>query len=73
MSQQVFVGIDVAFAKNKKLPVCIAINDGDRLVPLELKGPKILPIPRGSGNAATLDPDTAPAFAHAVLACLPAV
>ncbi|MBD3648137.1 MAG: DUF429 domain-containing protein, partial [Pseudomonadales bacterium] len=32
-----------------------------------------LPIPRGSGNAATLDPDTVAAFAHAVLAWLQAV
>lgn len=49
-----FVGVDVAFAKRKHLPVSICTWRDGRLVPEALR---LLPFepPRGQGNVATLD------------------
>ena len=49
-----FVGIDVAFAKRKRLPVSVCTWRDGRLVPEALR---LLPFepPRGQGNVATLD------------------
>ena len=49
-----FVGIDVAFAKRKRLPIVVCVQETEGLVPLPLKlwGHKS---PKGSGNVATLD------------------
>ena len=49
-----FVGIDVACAKRKRLPVSVCTWRDGRLVPKALR---LLPIepPRGQGNVATLD------------------
>ena len=49
-----FVGIDVAFAKRKRLPVSVCTWRDGRLVPEALR---LLPLtpPRGQGNVATLD------------------
>ena len=49
-----FVGIDLAIAKKKKLPVSICTWQNGRLIPESLR---LLPIepPRGRGNAAVLD------------------
>lgn len=60
-----FVGIDLAFAKNKRLPVCLATWRDGRLVPLPLAGKEVPAPPRGSGNIATLDPDAVGQFAEA--------
>ena len=49
-----YVGIDVAFARYKSLPISICIRNGGRLLPIPLKQhPRSLP--RGYGNPATLD------------------
>lgn len=57
-----FVGIDVAFAKGKRLPIVIARwVDGD-LVPYSLRSAPFEP-PRGLGNRATLDEVSVRAFA----------
>lgn len=50
----VYIGIDVACAKGKSLPVVICTKDEDRLVPLPLLKHPAKP-PKGFGNAATLD------------------
>lgn len=50
----VFIGIDVAFAKQKRLPIVVAHWQGGRLVPLPLRTLPFQP-PRGAGNVATLD------------------
>lgn len=50
----VFVGIDVAFAQKKRLPIVIARWQDGRLVPFPLRTLLFQP-PRGAGNAATLD------------------
>ena len=60
-----YVGIDVAFAKKKRLPVCICVHQGERLVPLPLRQRSRRP-PRGRGNAATLDPAVVDRFARDV-------
>lgn len=49
-----FVGIDVAFAQKKRLPIVIARWQSGRLVPFPLRTLSFQP-PRGFGNAATLD------------------
>ena len=49
-----YVGIDVAFARNKSLPISICIRNGGRLLPIPLKQHPRSP-PRGYGNPATLD------------------
>ena len=57
-----FVGIDVAFAKRKRLPVVICTWEQGRLVPVPLRGLEIAP-PRGRGNAAAVRPAEVAAFA----------
>jgi hypothetical protein len=37
-SMQAFVGIDVAFAKGKLLPICVCTWEGTPLVPLGTQG-----------------------------------
>ena len=45
----IFVGIDVACANNKPLPICFARHDGDRLVPMPIRR-ELLKFPRSRGN-----------------------
>lgn len=49
-----YVGIDLAIAKNKYLPVVVCTWKQGRLIPQPLRRLDITP-PRGRGNAATLD------------------
>jgi hypothetical protein len=62
----VFCGIDVAFAKGKRLPLCVCKwEDGTLIpirVPVELEGRT----PRGSGNKASLEPSIVERFANEV-------
>ncbi len=58
-----FVGIDVAFAKTKRLPVVVGIINDGRLEPLPLRTASARP-PRGSGNAPTLEPQVVKIFAE---------
>lgn len=51
---QVFVGIDVACAKKKRLPVCFVENTGNRPVPLQLNRTMLDFFPRGEGNTEVL-------------------
>lgn len=68
-----YAGIDVAFAKNKLLPIAVCIRVGTGLQPLPLRGFGDVRPPRGSGNRATLDPETVARFADDALAYLRAV
>src|SRR5918993_1481185 len=68
-----FAGIDVAFAKRKRLPVCVATWQHGRLVPLPLADRSAPPSPRGSGNVATLDSATVDTFADETARYLRAV
>jgi hypothetical protein len=61
-----FVGIDVAFAKGKCLPVCVCLREGVRIRPLPLATISTLRPPVGRGNAATLDADGLAQFADQV-------
>ena len=65
---RLFVGIDLAFAKNKQLPICIVRIDAGRLLPLVSQG--LPPIPRGSGNVASLRPVIVRKFASDLSAYL---
>jgi predicted nuclease with RNAse H fold len=49
--KDVFVGIDVACARAKRLPICFSAKDGRRLVPLEIAADVSKGMPRGLGNA----------------------
>ena len=62
-----FVGIDVAIAKKKRLPVCLLVGEGDRLRGISLKESKLPKPPCGEGNRAALDPVRAGLFAQEVL------
>src|SRR5271166_5456410 len=53
----VFVGIDVACARNKRLPICIASFNGHRLEPLELPAELARTFPVGPGNIDILKDD----------------
>jgi predicted nuclease with RNAse H fold len=64
--KQLYIGIDVAFAKKKRLPICAAYLDGKRLTPLRLDEYELPVIPRGSGNVASLQSDIVAEFANAV-------
>src|SRR5215472_7376148 len=46
-----YVGIDVACAKGKRLPLCFVTYQGDQLVPLRIPVELRNRVPRGLGNA----------------------
>ncbi|HEX2777165.1 MAG TPA: DUF429 domain-containing protein, partial [Candidatus Acidoferrales bacterium] len=50
-----FVGIDVAFAKGKPLPICVCTWKRDRLIPFPIRGAVLPDAPRGSGNRGSID------------------
>lgn len=66
MKEDLFVGIDVAFAKQKKLPICICKRFGPQLIPLSTRVPGLPEVPRGSGNRYTIDPVAVGSFAQQV-------
>lgn len=68
----VFIGIDVACAKGKYLPLVICSKEGGRLLPLPLANCQIKP-PRGLGNALTLHDKRNEAFASDVANYIKAV
>jgi hypothetical protein len=61
---QAFAGIDMAFAKRKRLPVCLCVWNDDCLTPLPLSSPDVPEPPRGHGNVASLDPIRVASFAN---------
>lgn len=61
----VFIGIDVACAKGKFLPLVICTQENGRLIPFPLASYPIKP-PRGLGNVRTLDDKVNQAFAEDV-------
>jgi hypothetical protein len=69
-ARTLFVGIDVAMAKGKRLPVAFMLADGGPPQPLPVRIRDVtgsLSPPRGMGNAALVnDPSSADAFATAV-------
>ena len=71
--RQAFAGIDVAFAKGKRLPVVVCVREGVRLVPLLLRDFREALPPRGRGNRIALDPEAVRTFALEALEYLRAV
>jgi uncharacterized protein DUF429 len=57
-----YVGIDLAIAKNKHLPVVVCTWEHGHLIPLPLRRLSLTP-PQGRGNAATLDRASVQRFA----------
>ena len=49
-----YVGIDVAIAKGKYLPIVVSTLEEGRLIPQRLKRLDVIP-PRGAGNVAVFD------------------
>jgi hypothetical protein len=64
MMRNAFTGIDVAFAKGKRLPVVVCVREGSRLVPLPLRNLREALPPRGRGNRIALDPEAVLMFAR---------
>ena len=58
-----YVGVDVAFAKGKYLPISVCVRQEGRLKPLPLKDRPVSP-PRGSGNVAALKEHIVQQFAR---------
>jgi hypothetical protein len=73
MTLKAFVGIDVAFANGKRLPIVVCTIDRGRLKPLRLhEFGQPLP-PRGRGNRVALNPKAVNVFALETLEYLRAV
>lgn len=71
--EPVFVGIDVAYAKNKPLPVSMAVRRDNNLAPLALTHIADLKPPRGKGNRAILEPKNIHLFVEEAIAYVRAV
>lgn len=65
-----FVGIDVAFAKRKRLPVCICVREHQRLRVVSLRSRDLPKPPIGRGNRAVLGPVEVRQFALEALGYL---
>ncbi len=63
---EAFVGIDVAFTKRKRLPVCVCTWQHQRLIPLPLLNECAPLPPRGHGNVAAINPLIVASFADEV-------
>jgi hypothetical protein len=57
-----FIGIDVAVAEGKHLPIVVSVQQEGRLIPQKLRPESIVP-PCGAGNVAVLDPIWQQSFA----------
>jgi len=63
MRDKAWVGIDVACAKGKSLPIVVCVMEGKTLVPLKLRSlPELVP-PKGMGNACVIDSTVTKKFA----------
>jgi hypothetical protein len=62
--RDVYVGIDVAFAKRKRLPVALCTWNKGKLLPLPVAVRGTPPPPLGRGNVAAIDPDQVAQFAE---------
>lgn len=69
MTRDIYVGIDVAFAKRKRLPVCFLSRNNENVEPLFVRSLKNKP-PAGKGNVASFDESIRERFAQDVLAWL---
>ncbi len=67
-----YVGIDLAIAKNKYLPIAVCTWEQGRLVPQPLRRLSLTP-PRGRGNAAILDIHSVQRFAREAVVYVTAV
>jgi uncharacterized protein DUF429 len=61
---EAFAGIDLAFAKGKRLPVAVCSWDNRRLIPRHVAERGAPDPPRGAGNVAALDPPKVARFAE---------
>jgi hypothetical protein len=61
MKEKAYVGIDVAFAKNKRLPICVCVKYSNKLVPLPLINTD--KYPRGRGNKLAINNNDVEKFA----------
>ena len=74
MPENAFIGIDVAFAKKKRLPICVCVIRNNRLFPLVLRDNSNLPLyPRGRGNKLAIDTSVVENFAEEALAYICAI
>lgn len=69
---EAYVGIDVAIARSKRLPVCVCVRRHGALQPLSARSLHALP-PRGIGNPGALRPEERTRFAEDARAYLHAV
>lgn len=70
---EAYVGIDLAFAKRKPLPVVVCVHRNGRLEPLLLRTADAPLPPRGQGNVKTLDSAVLAGFAEETVQYLRAV
>jgi hypothetical protein len=70
--KSIYVGIDLAIAKNKLLPICFCQWEGKCLIPLPTRSLRLEP-PRGNGNLAVLDERLITQFVEEAAAYISAV
>jgi hypothetical protein len=58
-----FAGVDLAFAKRKRLPICLVVWNGKRLEPLPIRRQGLPLPPLGQGNLAARAPERVDTFA----------
>lgn len=63
---EAFVGIDVAVAKGKVLPICVCTWESGGLTPFPIQRADLLDIPKGAGNRGSFDPYVVATFANGV-------
>jgi hypothetical protein len=68
-----FVGMDVAFARYKRLPIVVCIWQGTVLRPLPLREITAVLPPLGGGNVDVLDTANVVSFVHDVVRYLGAI
>jgi hypothetical protein len=68
-----FVGIDVAFSSNKRLPVAVCMWEAGVLRPIPLRELAGIVPPRGGGNVGALDSAIVTSFVHEVVQYLRAL
>lgn len=69
MQKEAYAGVDLAFAKTKRLPVVVCVSQDSRLEPLPLRRAASRP-PIGGGNAQILDAGVIARFAENTVAYL---
>jgi len=65
--KDVYVGIDLAIARNKRIPVAICYKKEGYLIPFELKSLRDIKPPHGIGNRGALEDNQVIRYSHDIV------